>query len=90
MSLIGRYAPYMRTVTVFSGNHALSNGTLTVATPRMWGTVSFTAIQSGPDGQAALFMPRIFSSKGERVRNSASNWQNTGANNGGDYTYLTG
>ncbi|MFS0210533.1 hypothetical protein ACL1EU_03070 [Corynebacterium striatum] len=76
-------------VTVFQGSHTMSNGTLQVQTPRMYGTVTITVDQSGPDNQAGLVQPRIYSHDGTRYTESMGGWLKTTGGAGTAYKYLT-
>ena len=76
-------------VTVFQGSHTMSNGTLQVQTPRMYGTVTITVDQSGPDNQAGLVQPRIFNYLGTRYKGGIDGWWTTTGGAGTAYKYLT-
>lgn len=76
-------------VTVFQGSHTVSNGTLQVQTPRMYGTVTITVDQSGPDNQAGLVQPRIFNYLGTRYKGGMGGWWTTTGGAGTAYKYLT-
>lgn len=88
MSFITRFATN-NPVTVFQGSHTLSNGTLVVNTPRMYGTVTITVNQFGPDNQAGLVQPRIFDHTGTRYTQSMGGWNETSGGAGTAYKYLT-
>lgn len=76
-------------VTVFQGSHTMSNGTLQVQTPRLYGTVTITVDQSGPDDQAGLVQPRIFNYLGTRYKGGIDGWWTTTGGAGTAYKYLT-
>lgn len=76
-------------VTVFQGSHKVSSGTLQVQTPRLYGTVTITVDQSGPDNLAGLVQPRIFDHTGTRHTGNMGGWSNTSAGAGTVYKYLT-
>ena len=75
-------------ITVFQGSHKLSSGTLQVQTPRMYGTVTITVDQSGPDNQAGLVQPRIYDHTGTRYMGDMGDWGSTASGAGTAYKYL--
>ena len=88
MSFITRFATNNPT-TVFQGSHRMSSGTLQVQTPRMYGTVTITVDQSGPDNQAGLVQPRIFDHTGTRYKGDMDDWIRTTGGAGTAYKYMT-
>ena len=88
MSFITRFATNSP-IIVFQGSHTMSGGTLTINTPRMYGTVTITVDQSGPDNQAGLVQPRIFDHTGTRHTGNMGGWSNTSAGAGTVYKYMT-
>ncbi|MGV0351166.1 hypothetical protein ACUY2G_09680 [Corynebacterium guaraldiae] len=88
MSFITRFATN-NPITVFQGSHKLGSGALQVQTPRMYGTVTITVNQSGPENQAGLVQPRIFDHTGTRYKEDMDGWTSTTGGAGSAYKYLT-
>lgn len=88
MSFVTRFATN-NPIIVFQGSHKVSSGTLQVQTPRLYGTVTITVDQSGPDDQAGLVQPRIYSHDGTRYTESMGGWPKTNVGAGTAYKYLT-
>lgn len=88
MSFITRFATNSP-ITVFQGSHKVSSGTLQVQTPRMYGNVYITVVQSGPDNLAGLLQPKIFDHAGNRITTTIGDWQTTPAGAKTAYRYIT-
>lgn len=87
MSFITRFATN-NPITVFQGSHRMSSGTLQVQTPRMYGTVTITVDQYGPDNKAGLVQPRIYDHTGTRYKGYMGGWESTPGGAGTAYKYL--
>ena len=88
MSFITRFATN-NPITVFQGSHKLDSGALQVQTPRMYGTVTITVDQSGPDSNAGLVQPRIYDHTGTRYKGGMDGWSSTTGGAGTAFKYLT-
>ena len=88
MSFITRFATN-NPITVFQGSHKLDSGALQVQTPRMYGTVTITVDQSGPDNHAGLVQPRIYDHTGTRYKGDMDGWGSTTGGAGTAFKYLT-
>ena len=75
-------------ITVFQGSHKLGSGALQVQTPRMYGTVTITVNQYGPENQAGLVQPRIYDHTGTRHTQRMGDWMGTTGGAGTAYKYL--
>ena len=87
MSFITRFATN-NPITVFQGSHRMSSGTLQVQTPRMYGTVTITVDQYGPENKAGLVQPRIFDHTGTRYMGDMDGWGSTTGGAGTAFKYL--